>query len=709
MMSEGRDLTWEVLAKTRNRAVVRVLAHALQSSVADARRGAIRSIVRRPDAASHRLLCQYFSKLSAEDQSLAREAHQAMPHSMAGTLRLAVIDGDAATCQAACRFIASCRDFNLFPTLVQAAENRQHRHSAAVTTAIMQLVDGLFQEAANRHAESHHHAHDLSFVRRNVLVTLERSLRRYVTHQRRELLEAYLLLAPSSDVTLLKMLRDSGHVCHRPLCDLLSSCRAPGINERLVEILRDTDAPEAALAAIAQRSDRPFVEYMLSRIKHPVPLRAIHNMKQLHSVAWLESHRGILLELDGRSQAVAVELAAASGISQESLIGLLGLLLKNGLAEGRRASCAALSRLNTPESHQLIRDALEDPDAGVQAAAVRQLRRRGFADALTLLVSFLDASSVEVRDTARLSLAEFNFVRYRAMFDLLDEAAAKSTGILVHKVDYTARDGLVEDLTSPSISTRLRAMEMAVAMEATDDVCDQLVGLAACENPMVRQAAVEALGWCREPKVVETLRLAAHDAHETVREAAARSLQRLEQENVAAANEVEAASRAAFVKQGDQETGRQGDNQARTQLTCFSSCLLVFWSGCLETLFGQADWRPVWGRFDHHRPGFEPTHLWTLLSVAALLVTVAVVAYRSSRRSKVVFTDDNPRRLFRELCQAHRLSFLNRRLLRRLALAHRADPVLLFVDPSYFETTNLPAELRSVTEKIRLLRDRLFH
>jgi hypothetical protein len=258
--------------------------------------------------------------------------------------------------------------------------------------------------------------------------------------------------------------------------------------------LRDTDAPQAALDAIAGRSDRLFVERLLTRIKHPVPLRAVHNMKRLRAVAWLETNRDVLLELDGRAQAVAVELAEASGICRDSLFGLLALLLKNGLAEGRRASCAALAQFNTTESHQLIRDALEDPDAGVQAAAVKQLRRRGFSDALTLLVSFLDSSSVEVRDVARSSLAEFNYVRYRSMFDLLDESAAKSTGVLVRKVDDAARDGLLDDLASPSVSTRLRGIEMAVAMEAVDDVCRQLAALAAGENATVRQAAAEALG-----------------------------------------------------------------------------------------------------------------------------------------------------------------------------------------------------------------------
>ena len=144
-------------------------------------------------------------------------------------------------------------------------------------------------------------------------------------------------------------------------------------------------------------------------------------MKRMQPVVWLESHRENLLELDGRAQAVAVDLATASDVSREALFELLSTFMRGGMAEGRRASCQALAQFNDAKSDALVFAALDDPDAGVQAAAVRQLRPRRLPDALQRLVALLDSPSSEVRDAARSSLAEFNFIRYRAMFDLLDE------------------------------------------------------------------------------------------------------------------------------------------------------------------------------------------------------------------------------------------------------------------------------------------------
>jgi hypothetical protein len=446
---------------------------------------------------------------------------------MAPVLKAAVIDGGT-LCESASRIIALSHDFDLFPALVQAAENRERPKSTAVLAAVSQLVYSLHRSLVEWSSGPGRSRHDPTFTRRSVVATLNHSLEHYARHERKQLLEAFLLLAPSSDTTVIKILHDPRHACHAAMRELLVTETAPGIIDLLISLLRDTDAPVAALKALARRTDRLFVERLLRELKHPVPLRAVHNMKHLSSVAWLESRREELLELDGWAQAVAVELAAASSIGRESLFALLAMLLKDGLAEGRRASCNALAKFTQPEADQLVREALEDPDAGVQAAAVRQLRRRGFPDALALLVSCLDSRSIEVRDAARSSLAEFNFVRFRAMFDLLDEKSARATGVLVHKVDYSSRDGLIGDLESPSMAVRLRGIEMAVAMEAVDDVVEQLILVASKDHLSVRHEAITALGHCDQPPAVEALNAALQDPNQSIRDAAAASLERLQ-------------------------------------------------------------------------------------------------------------------------------------------------------------------------------------
>jgi HEAT repeat protein len=507
--------------------VLPLLLAGLESKSADVRAAAIRATIRRRDRESHIQLIRHYSAFGQPERQVLRDTHRAMPHHAAATLKAAVLNGERTLCANACDIIVFCGDFDLFSTLVKAAENRNHRHVAHVTGAMLALTHQLQHELTERKVPSEGGRPDPAFTRHHLLVALENSLTRFGTHQRTEIIDAFLLLAPLDNATFQKILRDPRHACHARTLTALSASDDIGVIKRLVELLRDTDAPEAALTAISQRSDQAIIDYLLHELKHPVPVRVLHNMKRMRRVAWLEANQDRILEADGRAQIVTVDLATASGMERATVFQFLALLLRDGLSEGRRAACQAMAAFRGPEADELISDAVRDPDAGVQAAALRQLRARKLPDALKQLVARLNSTSAEVRDAVRSSLAEFNFIRYRAMFDLLDEEAQRSTGALVYKVDDSACERLIDELTSPSASSRIRGIEMAVAMQATQDVVDVLVELAGHENVSVRQEAVTALGHCHGNNAIEAIERATRDANRSVAEAAIQSLARL--------------------------------------------------------------------------------------------------------------------------------------------------------------------------------------
>ncbi|HEX2473353.1 MAG TPA: HEAT repeat domain-containing protein [Lacipirellulaceae bacterium] len=526
-MADGLNKTLEVLATTRNRAVLPTLAAALQSSSAAVRAGAIRAVARRRDADSHRLLIGRFHELREDERAVAAEAHRAVPHHMARALKTAVLGSDARLCENACQMIAQSLDFESFPVLVAAAETPAHRAKADVTASLLHLAKSVDAELAawSLGPVDGNSVHgDPSFTRRHLLAALDRSLNNYARHECRELIEAFLLLAPSDHALLRKILHDPQHACHGPVVAALATSTSPGTVARLVRSLCDTDAPLIVLQAIATRTDPEFIRALFSDLKPPVPLRVLHNMKRLTSVAWFEDDAALLLDLSGRAQAMAIELAVASSITGDALFRLLALMMKKGLTEARRASCRALARIVSPAATEVVVGALNDPDEGVRAAAVRQLRPRNVPGALQTLVPLLDSRSMEVRTAARTSLAEFNFARYRAMFDLLDETTAGTTGMLVHKVDAGSRAGLIEELASSSTTARLRGIEMAIAMSATQDVSEQLIELSRSENATVRREAVMALGRCVSAKAEHAIRVAMEDAHQSVRDAASDAL-----------------------------------------------------------------------------------------------------------------------------------------------------------------------------------------
>jgi hypothetical protein len=103
--------------------------------------------------------------------------------------------------------------------------------------------------------------------------------------------------------------------------------------------------------------------------------------------------------------------------------------------------------------------------------------------------------------------------------------------------------------------------------------------------------------------------------------------------------------------------------------------------------------------------------LYEVLIVASvtLLVIVTIVWQTISRRRRRDFDYDRPQRLFADLCRTHKLNWSSRRLLKHLAAARGLKcPSTLFVEPEYFDMTNVPPALKPSAGELRQLRHKLF-
>jgi hypothetical protein len=101
--------------------------------------------------------------------------------------------------------------------------------------------------------------------------------------------------------------------------------------------------------------------------------------------------------------------------------------------------------------------------------------------------------------------------------------------------------------------------------------------------------------------------------------------------------------------------------------------------------------------------------LWPygIAAVVAAVATAIVVQVR--KHNDMTRPCDDPQRLFRELCLAHRLDRGSARLLSQLAAALRLEqPAQIFLTPAAFEPARLPASLRTRAAELKQLRERLF-
>jgi hypothetical protein len=129
---------------------------------------------------------------------------------------------------------------------------------------------------------------------------------------------------------------------------------------------------------------------------------------------------------------------------------------------------------------------------------------------------------------------------------------------------------------------------------------------------------------------------------------------------------------------------------------------------CPQLLATWQESTGIWGRFDGQPATFSTFELVVLSAVALLLIGTLGWQLLPSRRRRD-FRLNSPTRLFGELCRAHHLDRATRRLLKRLAAARGLkSPNVLFVEPDYFDVTNIPAALTVSTVELRRLRHKLF-
>lgn len=128
---------------------------------------------------------------------------------------------------------------------------------------------------------------------------------------------------------------------------------------------------------------------------------------------------------------------------------------------------------------------------------------------------------------------------------------------------------------------------------------------------------------------------------------------------------------------------------------------------------GLAAYLPLLAEIGDNFPASGQRQNWSdlwpygIAAVVAAVVTAIVVQIR--KHNDMTLACDDPQRLFRELCLAHKLDRGSVRLLGQLAAAMRLEqPAQIFLTPAAFEPARLPASLRPRSAELKQLRERLF-
>ncbi len=517
-MATGLHTTLETLASSSNDAANPVLLAALESPETEILDGAIRSILARRNKAAHLEVLKRWHQLSIEQRELLTEGSGRL----SGALRDGVLSEDPQLFDNSCELVEQFKEFDLIPTLITLAENQKHANAEAATELVLRLVMQLSEMV---HApRDYQYRRDPQTIRRNVLISLERSLERFRTHNRTELIEAFVILAGPQSSVMREILDDPRHACYPTVIHALTQSHSAGVMELLLRTLSSEYASQNLLNVIGKRDDPEFVCQLLNLASQDLSPAVAKNIAKISSFAWLEAGERGYNNFNEHAQTLCIKLVAASGVKPNDFLDLLENVLSQGAPTARWAACDALAAIPGDRGNHLVLDAVKDEDPRVQASATRQLRDRHIPGAMGILLKQIDSPHESVRQASREALTEFSFSNFVAGFDTLNEEARRTSGSLVKKVDPQSAIQLLDEMESPSRKRRYRAVEVAVAMDLVPAVVDGLLLLLEDDDHMVRASAADALQHCPTGEVQTALRAAAGDRSGAVQSAAKSSL-----------------------------------------------------------------------------------------------------------------------------------------------------------------------------------------
>jgi HEAT repeat protein len=518
-VSGGLETTWRILAATRNETAVDALLAALDSPREEIVMGALRALLERRTPRGLTELVRRWDRFPAAwKETIAAETDR-----LSGALRDALVQKEEpALCANACHAAVWLHEYDLSSILIHIAESPEHKPAQLAASTLLRLAELLHEELTS--ARGRAQRRDPLVVRTRVVAALEKSIQRWMHHQRPEILEAFLVLAPRDNPTLRQILNNPHHAAYLKVLEALANSKQPGVIRLVIGFLDDRRAPTAALQTLARRCDEEFLSRLIKKIGYEPSAAARRNLKLIRDFPWLRSDSAQIDALDDAGQHALVQMITASSMKRSEALALLERLLKQGQRGGRRAAAESLRHFQGAEANQLVLDALKDGDPLVQAAALTHVRQRALPGAMARLLELLESDHETVRSAARKCLTDFTCARFLAAFDMLTAEARHTTGKLVGRIDPNAATVLSEELSSPARNRRMRALDAAAAIGVAPALEEPLLEMLKDGDHLLRAKAAEVLRYCDTPRVRQALREHLLDPNAVVQLAAEESL-----------------------------------------------------------------------------------------------------------------------------------------------------------------------------------------
>lgn len=509
----GLTTTFRVLGRSSHEAAVRLLLESLQSPREDVRELAAFTLLERPAHPGRLATLRILPTLSPRLQHEVRIRMTEFVTVFQEGLRHGPID----LCDDLIIAIRRLALIDLTPAVLDVTERPEPSLQHAAIQAVRALVGDLWEQwlAAGRSA-----AWPLEPMRQSVLERLARVAGSWESAvDARLLVESLMLLGRPRDPVAQRGLWHGSKAAKAAALDVCATARHPGVIEFLWDAMDEAYPPAAVFTAFSERADLEFVSLVLDCVARTLTSHQRKNLKQLTSVAWLETDEQ-LAEIPDELQPVALRFSNITGLPRERRREIEAWFVRHGTLAARQEASRTAADLNGAAVHEAVIDSLNSEDAETQVWAISQLRDVRGAEAMALLVEQIEHPHPEIRHAALSQLKGFTLERALEMSKRGDPETVQATGRLLRRIDPQAVDQLAKRMLQGAGIRRVEALRAAQAFGWTEELLDEILEAGANTESMLRRAVIDAVEGLFDPRVDELLDELSLDSSLRVREAA---------------------------------------------------------------------------------------------------------------------------------------------------------------------------------------------
>ena len=456
-MTSGYEQTIRVLSKSNNRAASELLKLAMNSSHEGVRKSACAEVV---SARGPKVVLEYLQNLDSLDE-ITREVLTAHPNKLVSPIRTAFISNNLTLQRNAVRATLMFKVYDLIPGLLFMVGDRSEsgvKTEVPIAELLVRLTKQFVEDIeANEVSDAF-----LGFVLHETKQTLQRQITSFRRSDDPSCIKVFLLLGPyiqDKVFNAAELFRNPMHPVYTALAGVVQTESDEYVFRFILNSLEAAKVPGLILAAISNRTDLPFLEYLFENMDSPPSSNFQANIARVHRFDWIASLRTLLPQLTEKAQQSLLELIHFSELPKEEIYAVSRQVYQFGKSAGRCAALVEIANYRLEESETIIREALDDEDPYVQAAALRQIRKLNSSQGMMSLISKIDSPHKVVREAVKMMLPEFQVRRFLDSFEQLSEEQRKKTLNIIRKIDPSLPNILAEEVQVGNPTMKVRALK----------------------------------------------------------------------------------------------------------------------------------------------------------------------------------------------------------------------------------------------------------